>query len=173
MKPVAAGASTLVDPAGFPADQAGTPYLAPQVLIDVDHSMSVMCDESFGPVVGIMNVVDDEEAVRTAAGRMLKGSGCEVVIARDGQEALRLFGAVPERYALVLLDLTMPGMGGAECFGELRKIRPDVRVLISSGYDSEQLTERFVSPGPTGFIRKPYQAQALAQAVRAALRAAG
>jgi acyl-CoA reductase-like NAD-dependent aldehyde dehydrogenase len=61
---VAAGARTLVDRVGFPADRAGTPYLAPQVLIDVDHGMSVMRDESFGPVVGIMKVADDEQAVR-------------------------------------------------------------------------------------------------------------
>jgi acyl-CoA reductase-like NAD-dependent aldehyde dehydrogenase len=61
---VAAGARGLVDPAGFPADEAGTPYLAPQVLIDVDHRMSVMSEESFGPVVGIMKVTNDEEAVR-------------------------------------------------------------------------------------------------------------
>jgi acyl-CoA reductase-like NAD-dependent aldehyde dehydrogenase len=61
---LAAGARTLVDPVGFPADRAGTPYLAPQVLIDVDHGMSVMRDESFGPVVGIMKVADDEQAVR-------------------------------------------------------------------------------------------------------------
>ena len=61
---VAAGARALVDPSGFPSDQAGTPYLAPQVLIGVDHGMSVMREESFGPVVGIMKVSDDEEAVR-------------------------------------------------------------------------------------------------------------
>jgi acyl-CoA reductase-like NAD-dependent aldehyde dehydrogenase len=61
---VAAGARTLVDPVGFPAARAGTPYLAPQVLVDVDHGLSVMRDESFGPVVGIMKVADDEEAVR-------------------------------------------------------------------------------------------------------------
>jgi acyl-CoA reductase-like NAD-dependent aldehyde dehydrogenase len=61
---VAAGARPLVDPAAFPANRAGTPYLAPQVLIDVDHGMSVMRDESFGPVVGIMKVEDDAEAVR-------------------------------------------------------------------------------------------------------------
>ena len=61
---VAAGARALVDPAGFTADEAGTPYLAPQVLVEVDHSMRVMTEESFGPVVGIMTVPDDEEAVR-------------------------------------------------------------------------------------------------------------
>ena len=61
---VEAGAKALIDPALFPADQPGTPYLAPQVLVDVTHDMSVMRDESFGPVVGIMKVADDAEAVR-------------------------------------------------------------------------------------------------------------
>ena len=60
---VAAGARTLIDPSAFPADAPGTPYLAPQVLVDVDHSMRVMTEESFGPVVGIMSVRDDDEAV--------------------------------------------------------------------------------------------------------------
>jgi len=61
---VAAGARALVDPKTFPADKEGTPYLAPQVLIDVDHSMRVMSEETFGPVVGIMKVASDEEAIR-------------------------------------------------------------------------------------------------------------
>jgi acyl-CoA reductase-like NAD-dependent aldehyde dehydrogenase len=60
---VAAGARALVDPRRFAADATGTPYLAPQVLVDVNHTMSVMTDESFGPVVGIMRVEDDAQAV--------------------------------------------------------------------------------------------------------------
>ena len=60
---VAAGAKALIDPKTFAADAAGTPYLAPQILVDVDHSMRVMTEESFGPVVGIMKVASDEEAV--------------------------------------------------------------------------------------------------------------
>jgi acyl-CoA reductase-like NAD-dependent aldehyde dehydrogenase len=60
---VAAGAKALIDPALFPADDGGA-YLAPQVLVDVDHSMRVMMEESFGPVVGIMKVKDDAEALR-------------------------------------------------------------------------------------------------------------
>ena len=60
---VKAGARALIDPSAFPADEPGSPYLAPQVLVDVDHSMRVMTEESFGPVVGIMAVPDDEEAV--------------------------------------------------------------------------------------------------------------
>jgi len=58
------GASAHVDPSSFKLDEAGTPYMAPQVLSDVDHSMRIMTEESFGPVVGIMKVGSDEEAVR-------------------------------------------------------------------------------------------------------------
>jgi acyl-CoA reductase-like NAD-dependent aldehyde dehydrogenase len=60
---VAAGARALIDPAGFAANADGTPYLAPQILVDVDHTMAVMTEESFGPVVGIMKVRDDAEAI--------------------------------------------------------------------------------------------------------------
>jgi acyl-CoA reductase-like NAD-dependent aldehyde dehydrogenase len=60
---VSQGARPLVDRASFPADEAGTPYLAPQILVDVDHTMRVMVEESFGPVVGIMKVRGDDEAV--------------------------------------------------------------------------------------------------------------
>ncbi len=58
------GARALVDPAQFPANREGTPYLAPQVLVDVEHSMRVMSEETFGPVVGIMPVSGDDEAIR-------------------------------------------------------------------------------------------------------------
>ena len=61
---IEAGASALIDPAQFPADQDDSPYLAPQILVDVDHTMSVMRDESFGPVVGVMKVGSDDEALR-------------------------------------------------------------------------------------------------------------
>jgi acyl-CoA reductase-like NAD-dependent aldehyde dehydrogenase len=60
---LAQGARALVDPREFPADQPGSPYLAPQVLVDVHHGMRVMTEESFGPVVGIMKVASDEEAL--------------------------------------------------------------------------------------------------------------
>lgn len=60
---VTAGAKALVDPATFSANEAGTPYLAPQVMIDVDHSMRVMTEETFGPVIPIMSVNGDEEAI--------------------------------------------------------------------------------------------------------------
>ena len=60
---VSAGARALIDASNFPADRKGSPYLAPQVLVEVDHSMRVMNEETFGPAVGIMRVHDDREAV--------------------------------------------------------------------------------------------------------------
>jgi acyl-CoA reductase-like NAD-dependent aldehyde dehydrogenase len=57
------GARALIDETGFPAARPGTPYLAPQVLVGIDHSMAVMREESFGPVIGIMRVASDDEAV--------------------------------------------------------------------------------------------------------------
>ena len=61
---VTAGARALIDPAGFSANAESTPYLAPQVLVDVDHSMRVMTEETFGPVMGIMPVSGDDEAIK-------------------------------------------------------------------------------------------------------------
>jgi acyl-CoA reductase-like NAD-dependent aldehyde dehydrogenase len=57
------GARALIDAREFPADREGTPYLAPQVLVDVDHRMKVMTEETFGPAVGLMAVKDDDEAI--------------------------------------------------------------------------------------------------------------
>ncbi|HSR72994.1 MAG TPA: aldehyde dehydrogenase family protein, partial [Kiloniellales bacterium] len=60
---VAAGAEALIEPTEFSADSPGTPYLAPQILVGVDHSMRIMTEETFGPAVGIMKVASDEEAI--------------------------------------------------------------------------------------------------------------
>jgi len=60
---VARGAKTLIDPRAFPADSPATPYVAPQVLVDVDHSMRFMTEETFGPAVGVMKVASDEQAI--------------------------------------------------------------------------------------------------------------
>ena len=60
---LAAGARALIDPNDFPADEPGTPYMAPQILVNVDHSMRIMTEESFGPVLGIMEVASDAQAI--------------------------------------------------------------------------------------------------------------
>jgi len=80
-------------------------------------------------------VVDDEQIVRRTAKTMLERYGYSVVLAENGREAVELYRVLADKIALILLDMTMPLMGGEETLRELKTIRPDVRVLLSSGYN--------------------------------------
>ncbi|MBI4794540.1 MAG: response regulator, partial [Deltaproteobacteria bacterium] len=80
----------------------------------------------------------------------------KVLTAAHGQEGLIIFRAKREEIDCVLLDLTMPGMGGEEAFLEMRRLGPDVRVVLSSGYDEQDAMEQFIGQGLAGFIQKPY-----------------
>jgi len=111
-------------------------------------------------------LVDDEQTVRVVGKSMLQRLGFEVVCASDGAEAVAIFRERPDDFACVILDLTMPHMDGEEAFRELRRLRPDVRVLLSSGYNEQEVTQRFAGKGLAGFIQKPYQVDTLAQALR-------
>jgi len=110
-------------------------------------------------------LVDDEESVRAIGKDMLKELGFEVLLANDGVEALKIFKRNPD-VGVVILDLTMPHMDGDECYRELRRIRPDVRVVISSGYNEQEVTQRFVGKGLAGFIQKPYKVSELRDVLR-------
>jgi PAS domain S-box-containing protein len=115
---------------------------------------------------GTVLVADDEEPVRGVAAHMLESLGFRVVLAADGQEAVARFRADPFAYRLVLLDLTMPRLGGEEVFRELRQLRPDVRVLLMSGYTEQEVTTRFAGQGLAGFLQKPFQMATLQAKVR-------
>jgi PAS domain S-box-containing protein len=115
-------------------------------------------------------LVDDEETVRAVAERMLKRMGAEVTLAEDGREAVELFRAAPERFAVVVVDLTMPHLDGDECFRELRRIDKNVPVILSSGYSEQELVERFASKGFAAFIQKPYGYDALLKKLAGVLR---
>jgi CheY-like chemotaxis protein len=114
-------------------------------------------------------VVDDEEVVRRAAKAMLERYGYSVVVAENGKDGVDLFQALDDKVALVLLDMTMPVMGGEETLGRLRARRPDVKVLLSSGYNEVEAIRRFSGKGLAGFIQKPYSAITLAEKVKSVL----
>jgi PAS domain S-box-containing protein len=120
------------------------------------------------PVEPIL-VVDDEEIVRRTAESMLKNRGYRVLLAEDGRQALELVRRAPSKVALVLLDMAMPVMGGEETFRELKRIRPDLPVLVSSGYSEDEAIRRFGGLGVAGFIQKPYTLGALVDKVSALL----
>ncbi len=114
-------------------------------------------------------VVDDEDLVRSVARRVLERAGYRVLTAGDGQEGLEVFERHAEDIALVLLDLTMPRMNGDETMREMRRVKHDVRVLLSSGYNEHEATEEITAPELAGYIQKPYVAAALLSKVREAM----
>ncbi len=117
----------------------------------------------------IVLIVDDEEMIREVCTAMFGELGIEAFTANGGEEALRIFREQGERIKLVLLDYSMPGMDGIAVFGELRKISPDIPVLLASGYSAEEVAERFKGVGLNGFIQKPFNLKRLGDEVKRVL----
>jgi two-component system, cell cycle sensor histidine kinase and response regulator CckA len=101
-------------------------------------------------------VVDDEDMIRAVSTAMLKELGFETLAAASGEEALALFREAGDSIGVVLLDQVMPGMDGVSVFKELRNIRPDIKVLLASGFSKQEVSERFRGLGLNGFLPKPY-----------------
>jgi signal transduction histidine kinase/CheY-like chemotaxis protein len=113
--------------------------------------------------------VDDESTVLALARDVLEMHGYTVLTARNGEEALRVFREHRSDVALVLLDLTMPVMGGVECFRRMKDLDPRVRVVISSGFSSESTAAEVLREGALEYLQKPYDIEDLARVVRKAL----
>ena len=116
------------------------------------------------PGGGTVLVVDDEDFIRSLAQRMLEALGFQVLTACDGREGIETFRRQQEIVA-VLLDVTMPGFDGLETLRELRRIRHDVPVLLSSGFSETEVTKRLEGHDLAGFVSKPYSLEQLAQAL--------
>jgi two-component system cell cycle sensor histidine kinase/response regulator CckA len=114
---------------------------------------------------GTVLLVDDEETIRGIGAEMLKELGFTTITASDGREAVDIFRSTPD-IAFVILDLTMPHMDGEQCFRELRQIKPDVKVIMSSGYNELEVTQLFVGRGLAGFIQKPYRLTKLQEMIQ-------
>ena len=110
---------------------------------------------------GHVLVVDDEASVRAVTRALLQRRGFTVTDAIDGRAALDAVRAHPNDFSLVLLDLTMPGLGGKETFQALRELRPDLRVVLMSGYNEHEVPRLFVDRGLAGFLQKPFRSDEL------------
>jgi len=117
-------------------------------------------------------VADDEEGVRVLTACLLEHMGFSVELACDGREAVDMFSAHPQKYALVLLDLTMPHLDGEEVFRRIHHLRPDVRVILISGYNRQEVMTRFAGKGVAGFLQKPFEIKDFEKKVQAILTAA-
>jgi CheY-like chemotaxis protein len=96
---------------------------------------------------------------------MLEHLGFTVLTAADGLQAVNLYRERGKEIDLVLMDVSMPHMDGAEAFGELRRLNPEVRVVLASGYNHEDVTSRFEGKRLDGVLQKPYTLANLREAL--------
>ncbi len=115
---------------------------------------------------GTVLIADDEESVCTVGKLMLERIGFDVVTVGDGREAVEMFRKRVSDIVCVLLDLTMPHLGGEQAFAEIRRIKPGIPVILSSGYSEQEATQCFSGKGLAGFLQKPYTYAALAAKTR-------
>jgi CheY-like chemotaxis protein len=114
-------------------------------------------------------IVDDEAMALTLVKRILCDAGFDVATAQSGFECLDLIRQRPHSFHLVLLDLTMPFMGGEETFHRLKELRPDLPVVLCTGFIQQEKLNRLMSAGLAGFLRKPIAPDEIVSHVRATL----
>jgi two-component system cell cycle sensor histidine kinase/response regulator CckA len=115
--------------------------------------------------LGLVLVVDDHESIREFARPVLERLGFDVVVARDGEEALKVFAANGSDVQLVLLDLTMPGMAGNEVLEVMHRTHPELPVILSSGHMRSDALSGTPEDRLSGYLQKPYRGQELARLV--------
>ncbi|MBU2515789.1 response regulator [bacterium] len=118
---------------------------------------------------GLILVVDDEEIVRSLAEEILEECGYTIITAENGLQAVEIFREKQAEIKLVVLDLIMPKMSGNEAYKKIKKIDPKVKVLLVSGFKQDDRIQTVLDMGITGFLQKPYDLYALANAVKKCL----
>jgi two-component system cell cycle sensor histidine kinase/response regulator CckA len=118
---------------------------------------------------GTVLVVEDEELLRLAVSKVLAKTGFSVMEACDGSAAMELIRAHVDDLDLVLLDVTLPGMSSREIFEETQRIRPDLKVVLTSAYSKESIDASLAGQRVEHFIRKPFQLGDLVNLVQGVL----
>ena len=132
-----------------------------------DSSTSTPVPET-APLTGTVLVIEDEDVLRVAVSRVLRKSGFVVLDAADGKTGVDLFHSNGANIDVVLLDLTLPGMSGLEVFTELRRINPQIRVIVTSAYSRDWALINLGEQNPWRYIRKPYHLRDMIDLIRAA-----
>jgi two-component system cell cycle sensor histidine kinase/response regulator CckA len=110
--------------------------------------------------------VDDEEEIINVGKNFLEKLGYKPLIARNGLEAVEIFKIYQDEISLVVLDLIMPIMSGKEAFSEIKTIKEDAKILVSTGYAVDDKVEVFLNQGCHGFLQKPFSLNEFARALR-------
>ena len=111
-------------------------------------------------------LVDDADMVLEVGKDILEALGYTVLLARRGKEAIEIYKNHTEEIAMIILDIVMPGMGGAETYDRLKEINPDSKVLLSSGYSINGQAIEILKQGCDGFIQKPFNIEKLSHKIR-------
>lgn len=146
----------------FPVSEETLPNMLPQEMAPPAENGTA----AERPLSGMALVVDDEKNVLRTCKKMVELCGFKVITARDGIEAVSCFREHAREIDVVLLDLTMPNMDGIAAMNAIYGIRPDVKLILSSGFNQDELGDRFTGQAPSGFIRKPYSMTVLETELR-------
>ncbi len=119
---------------------------------------------------GTILIIDDEESIRMMLTKSLHYLGYKVLEAKSGKEAIDLYMKNQEDIIATILDVIMPEMDGVQVYSELKKIDPDIRVLISSGFANNKQTNALKKMGVNGYLRKPFRKSELIDAIEAVLK---
>ncbi|MGA2715317.1 MAG: response regulator [Bryobacteraceae bacterium] len=122
------------------------------------------------PTVRTILVVDDEEIVRDVARAILRSSGYRVLLAESGEAAMALMREHAHKICLMLLDASMTGWSARSTVASLRSLSPDLAIVVSSGFSSEEALRHFDPDRVSGFVQKPYTASRLRDAVSLVLQ---
>ncbi len=128
--------------------------------------MSKTCEQKRGTIL----LADDEAAVLTVTAHVLRRMGFDVLTAEDGRQAVDIFRQCSPAISWGRLDLTMPFLKGKDAFQEIRHIRPDARVVLTSGHDAVDCNGSTLPEGLSGFIQKPFRPQELREKLESILK---
>ncbi len=145
----------------FPVGGRESPTDEPQDEVEAPHHQTGS---------GLILLVDDESVLLDIGSKILKRSGYEVVLAKNGEEALEVFKQRKSDIAAVVLDVNMPGMGGHKCLTLIKQIDADAKVIIASGYAPESHLRDIMEQGVAAYVAKPYRRHELLAAIRSVLR---
>lgn len=136
------------------------------------HTREASCESAGRPLdtsKGHILVVDDEPFVGRMVKKLLERRGYQVSVCGDGVEGLAFYHENRGEVDLILLDMVMPHLDGPGLFNAVRKLDPEVRVLLCSGYSVHDQAEALLHAGAVGFLQKPFRMQELLDAVASAL----
>jgi len=115
-------------------------------------------------------LVDDEEIIIDVGAQLLERLGYTVLEARGGEEAVRIYRENRDKIDMLILDMIMPDIGGGEVYDEIKKINPDVKILLSSGYSINGQATEILKKGCNGFIQKPFNMKNISKKIREVLK---